>query len=86
MVLPSVHAQSATLGNPKWLLPAELPRIHATTPLPCLNLGGHGVRRAPVQFSTVPAKNSSPILAFKFLTARRLNVRTLGVVSYVQNP
>ena len=46
---------------------AELPRIHATTPLPCKNLDRQGVHRAPVKFSTVSATKLSPIQAFKFL-------------------
>lgn len=37
-VLQSAHAQRATLANQTWRLQAELPRIHATTPLPYQNL------------------------------------------------
>ena len=72
----NLHAQSATFRNPKWrqererlTIVAELPRIHATTPLPYKNLDGEGVCSVPVKFSTVPAKNLSPIWAFKFLNS-----------------
>ena len=81
MALQSVHAQSATLRNPNWRqereslrIVAELPLIHATTPLPCKNLDGQGVHSAPVKFSTVPAKNWSSILAFKFLNGEASKV------------
>ena len=42
-------------------------RIHAATPLPFKNLGGHGVHTLPFKFSTVSVKNLTSILAFKFL-------------------
>ena len=74
MVLPYIHVQSATLRNPKWrpererlTIVAELPRVPATTPLPCKNLEGQGVHSAPVKFSIVPAKNSSPILGHQII-------------------
>ena len=60
MVLLSANAQSTTF-------PAELPRIHATTPLPYKNLDGQGGHTAPVKFSAVPAKNSSSNLDVEFL-------------------
>ena len=38
------------LANPKWHLPAKLPRIHAITPLPYKLLDGYCVHTAPVKF------------------------------------
>ena len=70
-VFPPAHAQRASLTNSKWRLPAELPRIHATVPLPYKNLHGHGVHIALVKFSTVPLKDSASILALKFSYGQR---------------
>ena len=43
-----------------------MPRIQETTPLTYKNLDGHGIHSVPVKYSTVPAKNLTSILAFKF--------------------
>ena len=52
----------------KWHLPADLPRIHATTPLSHNKLNGN--HTAPVKFSTVLPLNFTSVLAFQFsLTA-----------------
>ena len=67
-------------GSSQWLLPAELPRIHATTPLPCKNLDCQVVHSTLVEFSTVPAKTSPPNLAFKFLNDEASNFCTFSVV------
>ena len=40
--------KSATLASLKWHLQAELPRLHATTPLWHKNIDSYGVQTGPV--------------------------------------
>ena len=44
------------------------------------------VQSAPVKFLTAPAKNSSPILAFKFLNGEASKFRTFSLVPCERNP
>ena len=46
---------------------AELPTHPCNHAFAVQNLDGQGVHSASVKFSTVPAKHSSPIWAFKYL-------------------
>ena len=93
MVLPSVHAESATLRNPKWrqereklTIVADLPRIYATTPLPCKNFDGQGVHSAPVKFSNLTAKKFVPDMGVKFLNGKASSFRTFSVFPCERNP
>ena len=50
---PSLYKRIATSGNEIGPLLAEIPRIHATTPLQYKNRNGYGVHTAPVKFATL---------------------------------
>ena len=71
-----ICAEHYFIWNPVWRLPAELPRIHATTPLLHKNLDGYDVHTLSVKSSTVPVQNFTSIL---LRTVRRSNFRTVGV-------
>ena len=73
VVLLFANAQSATWANPKWRLPAELPVIHATTPLPYKNLDGYGCSlRAGLNFRPYRLKSDLDFGVDNFWTVRRL--------------
>ena len=59
LFIPGRHAQNSGVEIAKWC-------IHATTPLPHIDLNGNGVHTAPVKFSTVPAQNLISSLALGF--------------------
>ena len=70
---PSANAQSATGANPKWRLPAELPDIHATTPLPYQNLDGYRCSLlAGLNFRPYRLKSDLDFGVDNFWTVRRL--------------
>ena len=50
LILTSVSGFTICPCAERYRLPAELPRIHVTTPLPCKNLDGQGVHTAQVKF------------------------------------
>ena len=78
---PSLYKRIATSGNEIGPLLAEIPRIHATTPLQYKNrkLNGYGVHTAPVKFATLYWLKNFELSYFS--TARCLNFRTVKVVS-----
>ena len=62
---------------------AELPHIHAIMLFSNAKLESYGVHTLTVKFSTVPVKNWTSILAFKFLRRLRLYVHSHDVTAAI---
>ena len=61
---PSLYKRIATSGNEIGPLLAEIPRIHATTPLQYKNRNGYGVHTGQI-YDLILAKKLTSILAFQ---------------------